>query len=413
MIANYWFLALCAVIAAPVALAGTLFLDRSGGSSWLVDRGLAPVRNADAAQEVVGVVAAVDAAFITLYFSISLIVLTIAAGNLGVRLIDRWLGRRLVRVSIAGLSFTLVYSVLALAAIDAEAALERTPLATVALAILFLAINVAMLAVALHDLGRTMFVDKAIQTLARDAIDNRIAIAAAEPFGGDFAQSIGAPRDGYVEGVDIDYLADRLALHGGVSRICVAPGQHVLEGETIARFEREFSAPAEISRAIPIGPFRSDSQGSVFQVRLLVEVAARALSPAVNDFYTALAAVDALAEVLARHSSNWVDDHEIAVSKAHPHIEIVGQDFRALFDNPLNSLRQAAADYPSVAIRLITNYGRVISLVRNTGAKPGLVRFISAHASALCEHAQTRSAHASDKFDLRAALAGVERATVQ
>ena len=155
LVANYWFLAVCAVIAAPLAFAASLTLDRQGLTAWLLDRGLAPVASADTAKEAAGVVAGIDAAFITLYFSISLIVLTIAAGNLGVRLIDRWLGRQLVRVSIAGLSFSLIFAVLTLVAIDAEAPLEETPLATFSISLLLLAVNVAMLAVALHDLGRT------------------------------------------------------------------------------------------------------------------------------------------------------------------------------------------------------------------------------------------------------------------
>ena len=403
LVANYWFLAVCAVAAAPLAFALSLYLDRRVLTGWILDPDLAPVTTADTAKEVASVVAGIDAAFITLYFSISLIVLTIAAGNLGVRLIDRWLGRRLVRVSIAGLSFSVIFAVLTLAAIDADAALEETPLATFSLTLLLLAVNVAMLAVALHDLGRTMFVDKAIDALADDAIACVRAIDGRPPFDGEFAQVIAAPRDGYVEGNDLDRLAKRLADHEGAIRICVAPGQHVLQGEPLAMFERTLTDTDVVKEALPIGPFRSDSQGAVFQIRLIVEIAARALSPAVNDFYTALAAADALAEIMLRHSGNWVDPGEIAVSASHPRFELPGQDFHGLFGDPLNAFRQAAADYPSVSIRMIGNYGRIIRGVKAAGGPPGLAAYLDDKARVLQDHAVARAQLDQDRSDIRAA----------
>ena len=110
LLANYWLLAVCAVIGAmPVAL-GILWLDREGGTAWLLARDLATVETSDTAKDFVGVAAGINAEFITLYFYITLIVLSMAAGNLGVRLIDRWVERPLVRVSIAGLSFCLIVS---------------------------------------------------------------------------------------------------------------------------------------------------------------------------------------------------------------------------------------------------------------------------------------------------------------
>jgi len=405
LVANYWFLAICAVIAAPLAFALSLALDRRYLSDWLIAHDLAPVATADTAKEVASVIAGIDAAFITLYFSISLIVLTIAAGNLGVRLIDRWLGRHLVRVSIAGLSFSLIFAVLTLAAIDAEAPLAETPLATLSITILLLAVNVAMLAVALHDLGRTMFVDKAIDALAGDAIDGIRAIAGRAPFSGTFAQTVAAPRDGYVEGVDLDRLVDRLAGHEGAVRICVAPGQHVLKGEPLAQFERRLPSAGAVKKALPIGPFRSDRQGSVFQIRLIVEIAARALSPAVNDFYTALAAADALAEIILRHRESWVDPEQIAVSADHPRFELPGQDFHGLFGDPLNAFRQAAADYPAVSIRMIDNYGRVMRCVSEAGGSPRLASYLADCARALRDHAEDRAQAERDREEIRNAFA--------
>ena len=407
LVASYWFLALWAVVTAPIAFGAMLYFDRNGLADWILDQDLAPVATSDAAKETAGIVAGIDAALLTLFFSISLLVLTLAAGNLGVRLIDRWLSKRLVQVSIAGLTFTTLFSVLTLAAIDSEADLIDTPLGTIAVMLVLLAVNLAMLAVALHDLGRTMFIDKAIDSLGKDARAPAIAVEAAEPFTGEFAQLVPAPLSGYVEGVDLDEMDKRLKDHSGKIRICVAPGQHVLEGEPIAALEHRLDNAHALTKNIPIGPFRSNSQGTVFQVRLLVEIAARALSPAINDFYTALAAADALTEVIAGHTDNWVDPGLVPVPRNCPRFELPGQDFHGLFRDPLAAFRQAAADYPSVAIRMIRNYRRICEPLfaqEPQDRQEGLIDFLYDEAKRLSEHAADRAQYRSDRGDIEAAF---------
>ena len=387
LISNYWSLALGAALLAPLIFAATLHLDRNGATDWLLDRDLSPAATAETARETASLIAGVDAAYLTLYFSISMIVLTIAAGNLGVRLIDRWLGKRLVRVSIAGLTFTTIHAVLVLSAIDAQAPLAETPLLTYATMILLLVVNTVMLAVAVHDLGRTMYVDKAIDTICDDGKQRPLDLAGSPATDIELGHEVRAQRSGYVEGTQLDQLAQSLSDCGRV-RVCVAPGQHVLEGQLLLASERKCSDEQQILHAIPIGPFRSDTQGPVFQIRLLVEIAARALSPAVNDFYTALAAVDALTELARGHVPNWVDEGQVPVSAEHTNIELPGQDFRGLFEDPLAALRQSSADYPPVAIRLIGNLQRLVEVSHT--APDGFHQFLLRYVDELHTHAHSR-----------------------
>ena len=400
-VANYWLLALGAALLAPLVFAAGLYADRNGMADWLIARDMTPVSSAETARDVVALIAAIDAALLTLYFSISLIVLTIAAGNLGVRLIDRWLAKRLVRVSIAGLSFTLIHAVFTMSAIDAEATLADTPLLSFALCVLLLLVNVVMMAVAVHDLGRTMFVDKAIGALSQDASVGGIAVVPGEVRETELSWTVRAERSGYVEGVQVNRLA-RLLEPCGFARLEVAPGQHVLEGQPLLRSHRECPDVKAVRRAIPIGEFRSDGQGAVFQIRLLVEIAARALSPAINDFYTGIAAVDALTQAMAAQRKLWVDSGHMPVSADFPELELPGQDFRGLFEDPLAALRQAAADYPSVSIRLLGNLRILIDL--HGDERPGLAQFLFDYGVQVHEHASERCVVTKDRSALDRAL---------
>ncbi|MXO84536.1 DUF2254 domain-containing protein [Altererythrobacter aurantiacus] len=400
--ASYWSVPLAATIIALPASWAALTIDREGFGADIYADNLALVPVAGAAQEFASVVAGVNAALLTLYFSITLLVLTIATANLGVRLIDRWLDKRLTRISLGGLSFNLIFSLVVLAAIDPDAAAADIPHGTLWALILLETVNVAMLAVALHDLGRTIFVDRSIAHIARDAGRDRPAIVVADPFQGHFADRIAAPRSGYVEGIDLDRLASDLATHPGRIRFCAPPGRHVMAGEPLALLENGGADHETVCRSIPIGQFRSGGQGAVFDIRLLVEIAARALSPAVNDFYTALACADRMADAMVAHETLWVSEEKVAAYEKAPRFELPGQDFRGFYDYPLKGFRQAASAYPSVTIRMIDNFGRVARQVNNAE----LVAFLEEQAREWARHAIEKGAFEGDAKDIREALNG-------
>ncbi|ANU08747.1 DUF2254 family protein [Paraurantiacibacter namhicola] len=402
--ASYWLLPAAGVLLAlPLAILAVT-LDRHAGTDWLLSNGLSPVSTADTAKDLVGVAIGVNAAFITLYFSLTLLVLTVASSNLGVRLVDRWLDKGLVRVSLAGLSFTLVFSLGAMAAIDADAPLSSQPLGTISAVIALQALNVVMLTVALHDLGRTVFIDRSIHHLGREAAQGPVAIAATDPFHGDWSLGIAAPREGYVEGNNLHHLSRLLGEDGGRVRICAAPGQHVMEGEPIMLLEQRRDDERQLLKVLPIGDFRSDGQGAVFRIRLLVEIAARALSPAVNDFYTAIAAADRIASAMAGQFGSWVDEDMMPAFADDHRIELPGQDFRGLFEDPLNAFRQAACQYPSVTIRMVDNYHRLIDRCEGEGRPAGLRRFLVQMAQDLAEHGEASAGYDCDRADITAAF---------
>ncbi|MEW4448771.1 DUF2254 family protein [Qipengyuania sp. JC766] len=406
---NYWSLpVLAAAVAVPFALL-VLALDRWALTAWILANDLSPVSTADTAKDFAGVASGVDAAFISLYFSITLIVLSLAAGNLGVRLIDRWLTKRLVRVSLAGLAFSLIVSLVAMLTIDAEAPLSDVPLGLLAIVMALQVVNVAMLSVSLHDLGRTMFIDSSIEALFTAAAQREIDLQPGEPIEGEWSHVLRAERDGYVEGVDVDKIARRIGETD--CRICIlaAPGQHIMRGQPLIKAEARIESMEGLHRLIPLGRYRSDSQGVVFRVRLLVEIAARALSPAVNDFYTALACADRLTAIMAQQAGTWIDPGKAVMSARYPGIELPGRDFAGLFEDPMNAFRQAAAQYPSVSIRMIDNYERLAERLIEEGTSPGLLEYLHILASDLCHHAQSVSGFEGDRHDIGAALAAFER----
>ena len=108
------------------------------------------------------------------------------------------------------------------------------------------------------------------------------------------------------------------------------PGQFMLRGEALAAVVPARAGAAleqAIDRHIVIGHHRTLTQDNEFGIAQIVEIAIRALSPAVNDTFTGVACVDWLADALlalAEQSpleGNWFEQHWRA-----PRVDPFGQD---------------------------------------------------------------------------------------
>ena len=95
-----------------------------------------------------------------------------------------------------------------------------------------------------------------------------------------------------------------------------------------------------------------------------MEIAIRALSPAVNDTFTGVASVDLLGEALTvlaetrQIGGNWYDSNGILRLQVRPLL------LSRLIKQSFDQIRQAAADNPAVLIRLLSTIGRLHSRCR-------------------------------------------------
>jgi uncharacterized membrane protein len=102
--------------------------------------------------------------------------------------------------------------------------------------------------------------------------------------------------------LDIDGLVEQ-ARHGdGVIEVLCAVGDTVLDGTSLLQV---FAAPTALSptklrAAIHLSPQRTFEQDPKYPIRLLVDIAIKALSPAINDPTTAVQAIDEIEDLLRR-----------------------------------------------------------------------------------------------------------------
>ena len=132
------------------------------------------------------------------------------------------------------------------------------------------------------------------------------------------AASSRAPRSGYLQYVSLSRWSTSPSASHAVIRLLHRPGHFVVEGEPLADVWPAAAAPG-VARALggahATGPHRTLTQDLSFAVDQLVEIAIRALSPAVNDTFTALACIDWLGDGLGKIAGRW---HPVGVHRDAP-----------------------------------------------------------------------------------------------
>ena len=229
--------------------------------------------------------------------------------------------------------------------------------------------------------------------------------------------TVRARASGYVQLVDTDALAG-VAREGWHLALVPAVGQFVARGAVLARAaparadtaagRREGPAlpPALENRvhdAVDIGPERTNQQDAAWGFRQIVDIALKAISPAVNDPSTACTCMDHLGRLLLHAEGRLPAQGIVGVGTGS--VEVRVARLEDLVDLSFEQIRQYGASDLAVSLRML----RVMGDVAERTEDPGVRARIGHHARLLV--AKTRSAHVpADCDELDRRMARVEEA---
>jgi uncharacterized membrane protein len=182
----------------------------------------------------------------------------------------------------------------------------------------------------------------------------------------DNAAQLTLPAGGYVQAIDFDQLVRAATEANGVVELAVRAGHHGIAGGTYGWINPASARTEELERefasGLILGSVRTEYQDLEFSVRQLVEISLRALSPGINDPYTALAAIDRLAKSIAlimqrgAAQSLWCDQNGVI------RVTAPAVTFEGLVDVALTQIRQVASHNPAILIRLAEKIGQLLPL---------------------------------------------------
>ena len=146
-------------------------------------------------------------------------------------------------------------------------------------------------------------------------------------------------------------------------RLLHRPGHFVVQGHPLATVWPPGAADA-VSRALRAahitGSNRTLAQDLAFAVDQLVEIAIRALSPAVNDTFTAMTCIDWLGESLCKVTTRW---RPLRVHRdSHGYVRVITAhvSYARLIERAFEKIRQAGRGMPAVLIRQLDALSKIV-----------------------------------------------------
>jgi uncharacterized membrane protein len=272
-------------------------------------------RDAEDLRSLVSTIAVSLLTFLGVVFSITIVAFQLASSQFSPRILRNFVQDRVTQITLALFLATFAYCLLVLSAIDTPAAglSDQVPALGGYLAIGFAFACLLTFMAFVHNIVQSLRISELIERVTmetRRAIDDnfptesRYVHTDAELPTGEPTARVGLGQAGVVRSLELDRLIDLARAHHTVIRLRHMVGDYLAEGEDVIEcFSGTAPSTRELARAIDVGVDRSYRQDAAYGFRLLVDIAIRALSPAVNDPTTATQVIDRLVDLLRRIGS--------------------------------------------------------------------------------------------------------------
>jgi uncharacterized membrane protein len=402
---TFWVLPGLMVVAGMLSAVGTLSLDRSGViPQWLIDSPWLYNGGSTGARTLLGAVAASTIGVAGTVFSITIAALSLAASQMGPRLLSNFTRDRGNQFTLGAFLGTFSYSLMVLRSVRTPSEGDFVPHISLSIAILLALVCVGTLVYFVGHMAGRINVDTVIELVAEDVRSavQRLTTDTRQPAPPPAAlwrdaTALVDSRRGYLQQLDYDGLADWAAEHKTAIRLLVRPGDYVFPGAAIAVMIPPAEGAAEsIRRSTALGPKRSSSADLEFAVLQLVEVAVRALSPGINDPNTAMSVLDrlgaALCDLAPLYLRSGVLLREGRVALVVPSINYAG-----LADSMFHLIRQYAAGGTAVLNRML----EVLTAVVNAEHDPVRVSALRRHADLVLGDAERDISTPGDLAEVR------------
>ncbi len=401
----FWLLPAGMVLAGVLGAFVSVHLDREGYvPDWLVQSAWLYNGGGTGARTLLGTVASSTIGVAGTVFSITIAALSLAAGQMGPRLLRNFTRDRGNQFTLGAFLGTFSFTLMVLRTVRTKDEGDFIPHLSLTISIALAFVCVAVLVFFVGHMAGRINVDVVINLVSEDVSSAITRLLSKAP--GDEpppktywrnAYPVMDGRHGYLQQLDYDGLADWAAEHGTCVRLLVRPGSYIFPGAPIALL----TVPADgaqdaINDALAIGSQRTSTADLEFSVRSLVEVAVRALSPGINDPHTAMSALDRLAstlcEVVPLHLPTGVVMRDGQFALVYP-----GYSYDGLTDAMFHEIRQNALSSAAVLIRMLDVLASVLSAEHDPARRDTLQR----HADLVLADAEREIANPSDLADIR------------
>ena len=370
---SFWFVPAVMTLAAVVLAFATLELDERLELSSLGSGPFGNVASADGARTLLGTIAGSMITVASLTFTITITSLSLTSSQFGPRLIRNFIRDPGNQVVLGTFIATFAYCLLVLRTVRGEDAGTFVPTVSMVTAVALALSSLAVLIYFISHISMSIQARQIISSIGRD-LGQVIDVLYPEVHEEGQASStqaddewrpqgqprrVYATRSGYIQDVRYTDLVDIARKADATINVPYRPGRFVPKGATIAEVYGDAAGVDDeerderTCRAVRIGDDRSAGRDVEFFIDQLVEIAVRALSPGINDPFTAIACIDELGASLRQLAERKLPQPNHRDEDGVVRVHASSQTFEGAVSAAFNLLRQHGQTSVAVSVRLL------------------------------------------------------------
>jgi uncharacterized membrane protein len=215
------------------------------------------------------------------------------------------------------------------------------------------------------------------------------------------AYPVRAIKSGYIQYVDPEYILPLAEKKDLVIHLMPKPGAFVRTGTVLARVwpadRVDERLDNEIRNSFHLGNQRTPTQDVEYAVNQLTEMAVRAMSPAINDPFTAMTCLDYIGEGLALFAQRGAISPNVYDSYGQLRFMFDPVTFDELLSAAFDMLRHASADNAYVLLHMLETINVISQDTKSPDARQSLLR----HVTLIRSESQTASLTIEDRQSIQ------------
>lgn len=325
-----------------------------------------------------------------LVISITVVVLTLAAGQLGPRVIRFFIADRSTQFVLGLFVANILYVLMILRSLDEGASHTKFHVAVTGATALS-SLSILVLLFFIHRLAQSIMSDHVIGIVDRALLRSIEHLSTTE----NADDGMKPPSDvtwielsssGYLQAIDYEQIV-RCAHRNDVQVWAdVRPGDFVLAKDKPIAIRSSGNPTEEVVRVVKaafvVGDGRTEAQDVEYGFRQLVEIALRALSPGINDPYTAVLIIDRLVAALALVFERGEVKSLHSDEAGNVRLSVRPLTYDDLVATAFDPIRAAAAPIPLVLSTLACAIGRLAPYITTDRQREPLVKQLDSIAAA-------------------------------
>ncbi|MGB7755020.1 MAG: DUF2254 domain-containing protein [Salinisphaera sp.] len=359
-------------------------------------------------------------AIATVVFSTMMVVLTLATSQFGHRLIRSFMRDRANQAVLGIFLATFVYCMLVFHMVGNDPKNHFVPGVSLSVGFVMALFATCTLIYFTHHMAQLFSAPEVLETVGVEfdqAIDRMYPDhggddGASAPELGHGTQDLIAYEGGYVQAIGTEALLEIAEHHEIVIESCVSYGDYVLPGSVLARLhgaEIDQETARHAAREYILGRSRMTDHDLLFAVNQMAEIGVRALSPALNNPFTALDCVNRIGRSLAVLIRRPMPSEVVTDKEGEMRLIIRVPNFHDLLDAAFMPIRNYGRTSVITMREMLHVIEKLAPLTRRDLERRALAR----HAETIFEAAGHGLSESTDIERIRVCFFDVRRALAQ